>query len=217
MVGLLVLAAVLVGVVFALGGRLEAATWGLVVAAGAMVLALQSLYRMAVALAKPPVEVELERADLATVAGARALRDERRRVLRAINELHFDYEMGKLSDDDYRKVREGYELRAVEVMRALDSESALHPALAEELRKRGLADDGSSTDGVAQADDAADAMAAEHSATEDASEAASATADAPAKEAAAAGDADGKSGSTDGQGTDGQDAEGDDDEQEASA
>jgi hypothetical protein len=136
--GAVAAAVMLVGTVLALGGRLEAATWGLVVAAGAMVFALRSLYRMATALARPPVEAVLDELDVAAYAGRRALREERRRLLRAINELQFDYEMGKLSEDDYRTVRQGYELQAVEVIRALDAEAALHPALAEELQRRGL-------------------------------------------------------------------------------
>lgn len=136
--GAVVAAVILVGTVVALGGRIEAATWGLVVAAAAMVFALRSLYRMATALARPPVEAVLDELDVAAYAGRRELREERRRLLRAINELQFDYEMGKLSDEDYRKVRQGYELQAVEVIRALDAESELHPKLAEELRRRGL-------------------------------------------------------------------------------
>lgn len=138
LVGAVAAAGILVGTVVALGGRIEAATWGLVVAAAAMVFALRSLYRMALALARPPVEAVLDELDVAAYAGRRELREERRRLLRAINELQFDYEMGKLSDDDYRKVRQGYELQAVEVIRALDAEAELHPALAEELRRRGL-------------------------------------------------------------------------------
>jgi hypothetical protein len=136
--GAVVAAGLLVGAVLAMGGRLEAATWGLVVAAGAMVFALRSLYLMANALSRPPVEALLDHDDVAAYAGQRELREERRRLLRAINELQFDYEMGKLSNEDYKEVRQGYELQAVEVIRALDAESTLHPRLAEELRRRGL-------------------------------------------------------------------------------
>lgn len=138
LVGAVAAAGILVGTVVALGGRIEAATWGLVVAAAAMVFALRSLYRMAIALARPPVEAVLDELDVAAYAGRRELREERRRLLRAINELQFDYEMGKLSEADYLAVRQGYELQAVEVIRALDAEAELHPALAEELRRRGL-------------------------------------------------------------------------------
>ena len=138
LVGLLALTGVLVGTVVGMGGRIEAATWGLVVAAAAMVFALHSLYRMATVLSRPGVEVVLEQDDVAALAGVRELREERRRILRAINELQFDYEMGKLSDEDYQAVRQGYQLRAVEVMRALDQRPKLHPELEAELRQRGV-------------------------------------------------------------------------------
>lgn len=147
--------AVLLGAVVAMGGRIEAATWGLVVAAAAMVFALRSLYGMVIALARPAIETALEQEDVAATAGVRELREERRRVLRAINELQFDYEMGKLSDEDYRAVREGYELRAVEVMRSLESESALHPELQQELRRRGLIEDDSVEPDEGQPDESA--------------------------------------------------------------
>ena len=134
--------AALLGAVVAMGGRIEAATWGLVVAAGAMVFALRSLYAMTAALSRPAVEAVLDQEGTAANVGQRELREERRRVLRAINELQFDYEMGKLSDEDYREVRAGYELRAVEVMRELDKDSSLHPELLAELGRRGLLEDG---------------------------------------------------------------------------
>lgn len=141
LVGAVVAAALLVAVVVMFGGRVESATWGLVVAAGAMVFALRALYRMALALAQPAVEAVVDEEGTAASAGVRELREERRRVLRAINELTFDYEMGKLNEADYKSVREGYELRAVEVMRALDHDGALHPDLVAELTVRGLMPD----------------------------------------------------------------------------
>jgi len=153
LIGLSAVAAAIVGAVVAMGGRIEAATWGLVVAAAAMVFALQSLYRMAGVLSRPAVEVVLEQDDVAQLAGVRELREERRRVLRAINELQFDYEMGKLSDEDYQAVRQGYQLRAVEVMRALDAGPDLHPTLEAELRKRGISnevDAGASDEGESE-------------------------------------------------------------------
>ena len=57
----------------------------------------------------------------------------RRRLLRAINELKFDHEMGKLSSADYDQVRKGFELRAIEVMRQLDAGQRLHPELEKRL------------------------------------------------------------------------------------
>lgn len=159
--GAVVAAGILVAVVVGMGGRLEAATWGLVVAAGAMVFALRSLYRMALVLSRPPVEVVLEQDDVAAYAGQRELREERRRLLRAINELQFDYEMGKLSNEDYLKVRQGYELQAVEVIRALDAEATLHPGLEAELRRRGLLKDEAAKVAAAKDEEPEDAQAPE--------------------------------------------------------
>lgn len=166
LLGLLVLTVVLVGTVVAMGGRVESATWGLVVAAAAMVFALHSLYRMATVLSRPAVEVVLEQDDVAAIAGLRELREERRRVLRAINELQFDYEMGKLSDEDYQAVRQGYQLRAVEVMRALDDRPSLHPRLEAELRRRGLLSDDAPDEEATDAEEGAEASEAEASEAE---------------------------------------------------
>jgi hypothetical protein len=66
----------------------------------------------------------------------RELRDEKRRLLRAIKELDFDHGIGKLSDQDHAAVLAAYKLRAIEVMRALDAEAEIHPELAAVLRRR---------------------------------------------------------------------------------
>jgi hypothetical protein len=58
------------------------------------------------------------------------LRDEKRRLLRAIKELEFDFGMGKLSKGDFDNVIATYRLRAIEVMRALEGGATLHPELA---------------------------------------------------------------------------------------
>ena len=116
-----------------IGARLEPATIAMIITAGALALLLSSLYRMVARLARPSTEALLDQEDVLVGASNRELREEKRRVLRAINELQFDHEMGKLSDDDYKSVRELYELRAIEVMRALDAEPDLHPRAAEDL------------------------------------------------------------------------------------
>lgn len=121
-----------------LGARLEPATIALWVAAGALGLVLTALFRMVSLLARPATEVVLNQEAVLGGVADRELRDEKRRVLRAINELQFDYEMGKLSDEDHRKVREVYELRAIEVMRALDSAPGLHPKLQADLAEFGI-------------------------------------------------------------------------------
>jgi hypothetical protein len=69
------------------------------------------------------------------VASQRELREEKRRLVRALNELTFDHEMGKLSAADYEAVKERYQLQAVEVMRALENDRDLHPDLAAELSR----------------------------------------------------------------------------------
>lgn len=116
----------------------ESATLGLAVAASALVFCLVTLYRMVRVLGRPAIEFDLDRDGTIAAVGHKQLRDEKRRLLRAINELEFDHNMGKLSDADYEAVRHGYELRAVEVMRGLEAEPALHPDLERELVERGL-------------------------------------------------------------------------------
>lgn len=130
-------AAALFGFLVVAGGaRPEPATYALVVAGGALILCLRTLYRLVIALARPDVRAVLDRADLAAEAGRRELRDEKKRILRAIKELDFDRAMGKISQADYDRVRQGYRLRAVDVMRALDEAPALHPDLLRDLDAR---------------------------------------------------------------------------------
>ena len=137
---IVVLALALATVAFALLFEAEvgSATFGLALAGGALVLCLRSLHAMVSSLSSAGVETIVERDLVSTTADRRALREERRRLLRAINELSFDHAMGKLSDEDYRTVREGYELRAIEVIRALEAEPALDPELEQELRRRSI-------------------------------------------------------------------------------
>jgi hypothetical protein len=92
-------------------------------------------------LGRTNIDVELEQEVDPLGNSPRRLREERRRLLRAIHELEFDFQMGKLSEADYTQVREAYELRTIEVMRALDAEAEIDPVLAEELRRRGLHDE----------------------------------------------------------------------------
>lgn len=117
--------------------RFDGATTALVVAGVVLVACLRSLYRLVHALARPDLQIVIDQAGDVGLASDRELREERRRLLRALNELRFDHEMGKLSLADYDKVREGYELRAIEVMRKLEAGSGLHPELAKRLGKAG--------------------------------------------------------------------------------
>ena len=124
---------------FAAGARLDSATVGLVVAAGMLVFSLATLFRMVQALARPGRTLAPKARELAG-ADRSQLREEKRRLLRAINELKFDFEMGKLSETDFNDVKQTYELRAVEVMRRLDGTTKVHPEVFALLEDRGLAD-----------------------------------------------------------------------------
>jgi hypothetical protein len=127
------------GVLYAAGASLGTASLALSLCAIALVYSLWTMYRVVRSVSIVDLGID---ADTAVAGYAHSeLREERRRLLRAINELKFDYEMGKLSEADYRAVREQYELRAVEVIRELEGDRELDPALVRELRKRGLASD----------------------------------------------------------------------------
>ena len=122
---------------FYVGAKPDPATGGLVVAAGMLVFSLATLFRMVQALARPgralaPKARELAGADIV------GLREEKRRLLRALNELQFDFEMGKLSKEDFTEVKQTYQLRAVEVMRLLDGTTEVHPEVFALLEDRGL-------------------------------------------------------------------------------
>lgn len=116
------------------GARLDAPTIALAAAGAALVYALGQLYAMVWALSRPDRVAQVGQA-----AGSftqAELRDEKRRLLRAIKELEFDFGMGKLSQADHDAVIATYRLRAIEVMRALEGGVSLHPELARLLAER---------------------------------------------------------------------------------
>lgn len=124
---------------FAAGARLDAATGGLVAAGGMLVFSLATLFRMVQVLARPGQTLAPKAREVAGADRA-ALREEKRRLLRALNELKFDFEMGKLSEADFAEVKQTYELRAVEVMRQLEGSKAVHPEVVALLEDRGLSE-----------------------------------------------------------------------------
>lgn len=134
-----VAAAVLVGLRVAVGVELDSPTLALALACVVMIWALRAMWGIVVALSRPSVEAMIVEAELGAELSSRAeLRDEKRRVLRAIKELEFDHAMGKLSDEDYKNVGDRYRLRAIEVMRALDERDELHPQLLAHLSSLGV-------------------------------------------------------------------------------
>jgi hypothetical protein len=143
-------AAVLGYLKFVVGVELDAATLGLALACAALIGALRGMWGVVFVLARPGGETSVE---VASVYGSKAeLREEKQRVLRAIKELEFDHDMGKLSDADFKLVSDAYRLRAIEVMRALDEggEHDLHPLLREHLAALSLAtpaSEGSTSEG----------------------------------------------------------------------
>ncbi len=139
------LAAVLALTVLVLGfgARLDAPTFGLAAVTAALVYALGQLYAMVWALSRPDRVAQVGQA-----AGSftqAELRDEKRRLLRAIKELEFDFGMGKLSAPDFESVISTYRLRAIEVMRALEGGATVHPELARLLAEREAAGKSPST------------------------------------------------------------------------
>lgn len=107
------------------GAALDPATVGLAVALIALLYALRSLFRLVSAIAQPQADAIVLGERRATPEFAE-LRDERKRVMRAIKELEFDFEMGKLEQADYDEVLRRYKVRAIELSRVLDG-GALHP------------------------------------------------------------------------------------------
>ena len=139
--------AVVVGLELVVGVELDAPTLALAAACVIMIWALRALWGIVLALSRPAAETLLVEADTVGPAGGvrldlAELREEKRRVLRAIKELEFDHAMGKLSADDYKQIGDRYRLRAIEVIRELeplDADAELHPLLAEHLAAAGLA------------------------------------------------------------------------------
>jgi hypothetical protein len=66
----------------------------------------------------------------------RALRQEKSRVLRALKELEFDFELRKISVRDFEVIRDQYRLRAVELNRLLAGASGRHASTLQVLAQR---------------------------------------------------------------------------------
>ena len=105
----------------------------------ALVFSLATLFKMVQVLSRPRAALGLSSRGLGGASRSQ-LREEKRRLLRAIKELKFDFEMGKLSEPDFSDVKQTYELRAIEVMRELDDVKRVHPSVFALLEDRGLTD-----------------------------------------------------------------------------
>jgi hypothetical protein len=92
------------------------------------------LFRAAESLSRPE-----QADDTAQVSGRRRkeLEREKAALLKAIKELEFDHEMGKVSDRDFADIGQQYRARAIRVMRQLDEGGQQYEALiAKELAAR---------------------------------------------------------------------------------
>lgn len=132
--GLAGLAFLLVLLAARAAGPVDAATIALAAAGAALVYALRRMYAVVRALARPDSLAQVGRG-VGHFSQAE-LREEKRRLLRAIKELEFDHGMGKLSTADFDAVIGSYRVRAIEVMRALEGDGDLHPELKKLLAAR---------------------------------------------------------------------------------
>jgi ribosomal protein L40E len=112
----------------AIVGRFTTASLFLVIAAAVLCAAVLILFRAAAALVREP---EGEEARVATGRRRKELEREKTHLLKALKELEFDHEMGKVSEEDFREIGGVYRARAVRVLRQLDSEGADYRALIE--------------------------------------------------------------------------------------
>jgi hypothetical protein len=126
-------AAVAVGVwSYVVGGRESVAF--LMLATIALGWVVWLLFRAAESLARPE-----KPDDASQVTGRRRkeLEREKQALLKAIKELEFDHEMGKVSDRDFGEIGQQYRARAIRVMRQLDEGGQQYEAMiAKELAAR---------------------------------------------------------------------------------
>jgi hypothetical protein len=98
-------------------GYVDAAAVFLVLATCALAWVGWLLFRSARALTSEPAAADTARA---TGRRRKELEREKQMLLKALKELEFDHEMGKVSDADYREISGQYRARATRVLRALD-------------------------------------------------------------------------------------------------
>jgi len=133
--GALLFWAAAVGVSLAVVAWASAAAGGLTGSAvflgfGALSLAwvVLVLGRAAVTLVREPARDEEVKA---TGRRRKELEREKQALLKALKELELDFQMGKISEADYREIGGAYRQRAIGVLRALDLESVEYKELIE--------------------------------------------------------------------------------------
>lgn len=112
----------------AAGTKWNVAALFLLGATAALVLVVRWTIGAARALLDEPKAEEVR---LATGRRRKELEREKQALLKAIKELEFDHEMGKISDGDYQDFAAGYRARTVRVMRQLDEQGVDYKKLIE--------------------------------------------------------------------------------------
>lgn len=122
------------------GYPIGGATVGLAAVIVATLSLLRALARLVTSMNQQEVGLEFVSDD---GRSARAWREEKKRSLRAIQELKLDYALQKIGDKDYQAILSQYEARALAAIHALDAKTALHPDLIRDLERYGAAAAGS--------------------------------------------------------------------------
>ena len=65
----------------------------------------------------------------------RQLLEDRETLYESIQELDFDYRMGKVEEDDYRQTRARYESQAVELLKAIDGTNGRAEAVEDRIEQ----------------------------------------------------------------------------------
>lgn len=102
-------------------------------------------------------ETPLSGADAYAIgAPPRAEEEQKRAVIRALKDLEFEHDVGKISDEDYRALVVKYRAEAKRLLRLLDEDAAPRRERAEELVLRRLRQEGLLEDESAKDDDVKD-------------------------------------------------------------
>ncbi len=106
----------------------------LAMAAAALGFIVWVVFRAAQALVREPAAAE---ATVATGRRRKELEREKQALVKALKELDFDHQMGKVSDKDFADIGAQYRARAIRVMRKLDDAGGEYEAMiAQEIGKR---------------------------------------------------------------------------------
>jgi hypothetical protein len=114
-----------VGVVATASGGRESVAF-LVAATLALGWIVWLCFRAAMALVREPEQREV---DVVTGWRRKELEREKQALLKALKELEFDFEMGKVSQKDFHEIGGQYRARAIRVMRQLDDAGGDYEAM----------------------------------------------------------------------------------------